>query len=123
MYRKRPNATGPSNANTPHKEMSMKKQFPLVLAGMMMLTPVVAFSQPAGMNDQAPMEKSMTGMPSGEMMNKPMTDMKSDKMMEKADMKSDKMTKNKKGMKPKKKSKTMKKPMTDMPSDKMMHTK
>lgn len=102
----------------------MKKHYLLILAAMMLLTPVAAYSKPAmGMNDHTPIDRSKTDTYSDNMGNQPMTDMK--------DMKSDKMmNKSKSGMRSKKKTgksitgtkskKKMSQPMKDMKSDKMM---
>ena len=102
----------------------MKKHYLLIIAAMMLLTPVAAYSKPAmGMNDHTPIDRSKADTYSDNMENQPMTDMK--------DMKSDKMmNKSKTGMRSKKKTgksitgtkskKKMGKPMNDMKYDKIM---
>jgi len=102
----------------------MKKHYLLILAVMMFLTPVVAYSKPAmDRKDHTPVDRSKTDTYSDDMGNQPMTDMK--------DLKSDKMmNKSKTGMRSKKKTgksisgtkskKKMNQPMKDMKSDKIM---
>jgi len=101
----------------------MKKHYLLIIAAMMLLTPVAAYSKPAmDMNNHTPIDRSKTDTYSDNMGNQPMTDMK--------DMKSDKMmNKSKTGMRSKKKTgksitgtksrKKMSQPMNDMQPNEM----
>src|SRR5665647_769740 len=102
----------------------MKKKYSLIIAAMLLLTPVASYSQPAReMKGHTPIDRSKTDTYSDTTMNQPMTDMK--------DMKSDKMRdKSKTSVKSKKKTgksitgtkskNRMGKPMKDMKSNKMM---
>jgi hypothetical protein len=83
--------------------MAMKKGYLLIIAAMMLLAPIAAYSCPPTtdtMEGHGPMHGSMTDTPSDKVAGQPMSEMK--------DMKSDK---------------TVNKPMTDTQQGKMMPSK
>ena len=104
----------------------MNKQFLLIIAAMLLLTPVATYSQPATeMKGHTPIDRSKTDTYSDGIMDQPMTDlenMKSDKMMDKSKTEVKSKKKTGKSISGTKSKKRVRKPINDTQSGKMMDT-